>query len=102
MAISKELDINLLVQGDHMYLAISSCKGFLDSALISFVSEAQVKLVNLNLFEVSLDEVVKPEAFTVECVLDHEVGKLVDVAGGLQHSLGGQHRAVDFKHLKNK
>jgi hypothetical protein len=24
------------------------------------------------------------------------------VAGGLQHSLGGQHRAVDFKHLKNK
>ena len=59
-------------------------------------------LVRLDLLEMGLDEVVESEALAVDLVLHHEVGKLVDVAGGLQDGLGGQHRAIDFEHLEGE
>ena len=60
--------------------------------VIALVLQGRVALlVGLDFFKVSLDKMVEPEAFSVDLVLDHEVGKLVDVAGGLQDGLWSQH-----------
>jgi hypothetical protein len=45
------------------------------------------------------DEVVEPEALSVDLVLYHQVGELVDVARSLQNGLRRQHGAIDFQHL---
>jgi aryl carrier-like protein len=52
-----------------------------------------------DLLEMRFDEVVEPEALSVDLVLYHQVGELVDVARSLQNGLRRQHGAIDFQHL---
>lgn len=49
--------------------------------------------------EDGLDEVVGSEDLAVLGVLAHPVGKLVDVATGLENLVGGQDGAVDLEHV---
>ena len=67
-----------------------------------FSSKGYILISNIfsfYLFEMRLDEMIEPEAFSVDLVLDHEVGKLVNMTGSLKNSFRRQHRTIDLQHL---
>lgn len=71
----------------------------LDPKMIFLFFIAKGRIIFQMLVDGIFQELVCTKAFTSLNILDHEIGKAIDVATGLENDFGGQARAFHFQHV---